>query len=337
MTPTETNVDADALCFMVKTWARHKTTETRLNNGWRLAVGGWRLAADGPWGLSLRAVLNNKLGVRKDGPAPAQRSFGLCPSPSPSASVSPVGVWDAPALEDPVGSRTLPGRMPIGRSGDALLPLRPLPSFPVVRTVDVLGTAMPGSDGGRRCGGGGGGGAECACRGLGRGLFQKALRTQRQEQVDHANQIQRYIKYRRPVFSRWRECGRGWLHKGGGPRAWALCNHRHSCTVLHSSVLLPNPCPFGPCQIGTLFLLLWSAIHRVSHVAGHCPCICISSFSGSAECLMSCLRRGRRRFIGQWCAQPCTTLSAFLRGQISSPGTTASGTCTGLLKAFWGH
>ena len=44
--PTETNIHGDALCFMVKTWARHKTTETVLNNGGRLAVGG-------PWGLSL--------------------------------------------------------------------------------------------------------------------------------------------------------------------------------------------------------------------------------------------------------------------------------------------
>ena len=48
--------EPDALCFMVKTWTRHKTTEARLNNGWwRLAVGGgWRwLAVGGPWGLSL--------------------------------------------------------------------------------------------------------------------------------------------------------------------------------------------------------------------------------------------------------------------------------------------
>ena len=64
------NVHGDALCFMAKTWARQKTTETVLNNGWRLAVGGWRLVAvggrrlvavgggrrlavGGPWGLSL--------------------------------------------------------------------------------------------------------------------------------------------------------------------------------------------------------------------------------------------------------------------------------------------
>ena len=51
VTPTEMKVHGDALCFMVKTWARHKTTETVLNNGWRLAVGGW-------W--SLEAVLNKK-------------------------------------------------------------------------------------------------------------------------------------------------------------------------------------------------------------------------------------------------------------------------------------
>ena len=33
--------NANALCFMIKTWARHKTTETALNTVWRLAaVGG---------------------------------------------------------------------------------------------------------------------------------------------------------------------------------------------------------------------------------------------------------------------------------------------------------
>ena len=47
ITPTETNVHGYALCFMVKTRLRHKTTETALNNVWRLAVGGWwRLVAD---------------------------------------------------------------------------------------------------------------------------------------------------------------------------------------------------------------------------------------------------------------------------------------------------
>ena len=51
--PTGTTVHGDALCFMVKTWAPHRTTEAVLNSGWRLAVGGW-------WGLSLRAVLNRK-------------------------------------------------------------------------------------------------------------------------------------------------------------------------------------------------------------------------------------------------------------------------------------
>ena len=140
VTPTETNVHGDALCFMVQTRARHKTTESVLNNvyrsvavrgwrsavggrrlavggwrlvvggwrlavggrrlavggwrlavggrrlavggrrlavggwrsavgGWRSAVGGWRLAVGGPWGLSLRAVLNQKkIGVLKDSP-----------------------------------------------------------------------------------------------------------------------------------------------------------------------------------------------------------------------------------------------------------------------------
>ena len=33
VTPTETKVHGDAFCFMVKTWATHKTTETVLNNG----------------------------------------------------------------------------------------------------------------------------------------------------------------------------------------------------------------------------------------------------------------------------------------------------------------
>ena len=51
ITPTETNVHGDALCVMVKTWAKHKTTETVLNSGWRLAVGGWRLAVGGGWRL----------------------------------------------------------------------------------------------------------------------------------------------------------------------------------------------------------------------------------------------------------------------------------------------
>ena len=37
---------------LTKTWARHKTTETELDNGWQLvAVGGWRLVAGGGWRL----------------------------------------------------------------------------------------------------------------------------------------------------------------------------------------------------------------------------------------------------------------------------------------------
>ena len=55
VTPTETSPHRDALCFVVKTWARHKTTETVLSNGWRLpAVGGrWRLAVGGGWQLAV--------------------------------------------------------------------------------------------------------------------------------------------------------------------------------------------------------------------------------------------------------------------------------------------
>ena len=81
--PTETNLHGDALCFMVKTWARHKTAEAVLNNGWRrlvvggawqLAVGNGRLAVGGGWQLavgdswSLGAVLNEKSRVLEDSP-----------------------------------------------------------------------------------------------------------------------------------------------------------------------------------------------------------------------------------------------------------------------------
>ena len=46
--PTETNGHGDALCFVDENWAWHKTTETVLNDGWRLAaVGGWRLGMEG--------------------------------------------------------------------------------------------------------------------------------------------------------------------------------------------------------------------------------------------------------------------------------------------------
>ena len=56
VTPTQTNAHGEALCFMVKTWARDKTTKPVLNNGWRLApFVGWRLVAVGG-GWSLVAV-----------------------------------------------------------------------------------------------------------------------------------------------------------------------------------------------------------------------------------------------------------------------------------------
>ena len=58
MTPTQTDVHGDGLCFIARTWATHNTTETGLDNGWRLAVGG-------PEGMSLT---RNKLGVLKDSP-----------------------------------------------------------------------------------------------------------------------------------------------------------------------------------------------------------------------------------------------------------------------------
>ena len=52
VTPTEKKHSQGPLCFTVKTWTRHKTTETALNNGWRLpAVGGWWSVAVGGWRL----------------------------------------------------------------------------------------------------------------------------------------------------------------------------------------------------------------------------------------------------------------------------------------------
>ena len=52
-TPTEASGHRGALCFVVKAWALRKTTETVLSNGWRLAVGGWRLVAVGGWRLAV--------------------------------------------------------------------------------------------------------------------------------------------------------------------------------------------------------------------------------------------------------------------------------------------
>ena len=47
----KTEVSWGPLCFMLKTWARHNTSETvfsNQNNDWRLVVvGGWRLAVAG--------------------------------------------------------------------------------------------------------------------------------------------------------------------------------------------------------------------------------------------------------------------------------------------------
>ena len=115
--PTETNVDSHALCLVVKTWARHKTTETVLNNGWRLvAVGNWRLAvgcgwwrwaAGGWWRLaavggwrSLGAVLKgypspkHKSGVLTDGPG-ISCADPESPSPPPRP-FKPPGIGSTP-------------------------------------------------------------------------------------------------------------------------------------------------------------------------------------------------------------------------------------------------
>ena len=64
--PTETNVHGDALCFMVM---GPSLLQRLAVGGWWLAVGGWRLAVGGPWGVSLRAVLDKKeIRVLKDSP-----------------------------------------------------------------------------------------------------------------------------------------------------------------------------------------------------------------------------------------------------------------------------
>ena len=53
VTPAEPNVHGDALCLGVRTWARHITTGTVLNSGWRLAVGHWWRLAVGGWRLAV--------------------------------------------------------------------------------------------------------------------------------------------------------------------------------------------------------------------------------------------------------------------------------------------
>ena len=46
------NIHRNTLRFMANTWARHKTTQTILSNGWRLAVvGNWRLTVGDGWRL----------------------------------------------------------------------------------------------------------------------------------------------------------------------------------------------------------------------------------------------------------------------------------------------
>ena len=102
-TPTETNVHGEALCFMGKTWERHKTTEIVLNieqwlaavGGWRwrlVLVGGWRLAVGvGGW-WSLRAVLEgcpsqkhrNQLGLLRTAPVAQPAPVGTT---APTASL----------------------------------------------------------------------------------------------------------------------------------------------------------------------------------------------------------------------------------------------------------
>ena len=59
VTPTDTNVHGDALCFMVNEWqdTRHRSTIEQwlaVGGGWRLvAVGGWQSAVGGGWRLAV--------------------------------------------------------------------------------------------------------------------------------------------------------------------------------------------------------------------------------------------------------------------------------------------
>ena len=55
VTPTETKLHGYALCFMVETWTRHRTTEALLNISWRwlAVVGSCRLAVGGWWRLAV--------------------------------------------------------------------------------------------------------------------------------------------------------------------------------------------------------------------------------------------------------------------------------------------
>ena len=86
MAPTETNLREDALCFMVKTWARHKTTEALLNNSWRL------VAVGGPYGLSLtqkKRVLKDSPAERAGQPRVEQGSAGQGMTPPPCSQRVP--------------------------------------------------------------------------------------------------------------------------------------------------------------------------------------------------------------------------------------------------------
>ena len=79
VTPPETNVHGDALCFMVKTWARYKTTETVLNNVWRLVVvGGWWLVVGGWRRLVARYRIFQGCGMS---PPPPPRSLAKSQTP----------------------------------------------------------------------------------------------------------------------------------------------------------------------------------------------------------------------------------------------------------------
>ena len=71
----------DALCFIVKTWARHKTPEVVLNNGWRLAaIGGtWRLVVGGVYpGGSGQSSIQCPPCAPTTGGAPRVRCNCLC-------------------------------------------------------------------------------------------------------------------------------------------------------------------------------------------------------------------------------------------------------------------
>ena len=125
----------DALCFMVKTWGTHKTTETALSNGWQLAVGsGCRLVVGSLWMLVVggwqqpvllhaagqglmgvaASMAGSMAGVDRQHPKPpaAVPSRPTPPGPRPASQTVPALVWSGV-------SGLLMVKLPNATAGDA--------------------------------------------------------------------------------------------------------------------------------------------------------------------------------------------------------------------------